>query len=682
MSSLAASVATNMASVAGSALAAGRTVTTAGSSIIGTFQSIGNVASLLGPALGALAVGAGVAYAAFAAAGAITNLAKERLEEYVKIADQAAKGGVTPEFFQRQAEAAKDYRIKLDDVAKSLAKFREVDTAKLGQGKDATNGSELEQRLDALIKAGNFSGNTGVAAFRSANSPEERYRALVTLITQAADQGERLAGLDLAAKFLPPSMMEQLRANSGFLKDMQDSADKIAATKIIPDEDVARAVDLKNRLDDAQKILADKWKPIQNDLVQLGMNYHENWVSIVETMAKAVDLANQLYRALSNEPQWLKDFGNSSFWARLVEASGKLGLNADPASLGITPIGDRSSVNNPDGPEMTAARARLRGGLLNPAAVRAAAEQTTNVAYGARKDTSKAPREDDTKDHLDQIEMLINLMQKSNDTLKVQLDTEGKSNIEREKGVALAKAEAAARAAGRDLTNDERAKILQLAEAHGQLANKLADVKQALAANAEQARFFGNTAANALADVFVDGQKASDVMNSLLKQFARLGLQALFTGTGSLASTLGTAPLASAGPNAVGGLAGLFSKLFSFDTGGFTGPGGKFQPAGIVHKGEVVFSQEDVKRLGLQNLLRLRAGYADGGYVGGSSPAMTAMGRGGGQTYAPNYQIYAPNADRTTVSQIYRVLNQHSEQQAMLARQMVSIQRFQTRGVS
>ncbi|MDC4571076.1 phage tail tape measure protein, partial [Acinetobacter baumannii] len=35
-----------------------------------------------------------------------------------------------------------------------------------------------------------------------------------------------------------------------------------------------------------------------------------------------------------------------------------------------------------------------------------------------------------------------------------------------------------------------------------------------------------------------------------------------------------------------------------FAEGGYTGRGGKYQPAGIVHKGEVVWSQEDIRRWG------------------------------------------------------------------------------------
>ncbi|MGJ3521321.1 transglycosylase SLT domain-containing protein, partial [Acinetobacter baumannii] len=46
----------------------------------------------------------------------------------------------------------------------------------------------------------------------------------------------------------------------------------------------------------------------------------------------------------------------------------------------------------------------------------------------------------------------------------------------------------------------------------------------------------------------------------------------------------------------VGLIAG--QTIAGFSDGGYTGSGGKYQPAGIVHKGEVVWSQEDIKRWG------------------------------------------------------------------------------------
>jgi len=69
-----------------------------------------------------------------------------------------------------------------------------------------------------------------------------------------------------------------------------------------------------------------------------------------------------------------------------------------------------------------------------------------------------------------------------------------------------------------------------------------------------------------------------------------------------------------------------------FASGGYTGQGGKYQPAGIVHRGEVVWSQRDVAAVGgpkAANAMRPTAGYATGGIVGASQP------RGVGQNSAP-----------------------------------------------
>jgi TP901 family phage tail tape measure protein len=65
----------------------------------------------------------------------------------------------------------------------------------------------------------------------------------------------------------------------------------------------------------------------------------------------------------------------------------------------------------------------------------------------------------------------------------------------------------------------------------------------------------------------------------------------------------------------------------SFASGGYTGDGGKYQPAGIVHAGEFVFSKEATSRIGVNNLAYAHSqatrGYADGGYVSGSSSTPT-----------------------------------------------------------
>ena len=45
------------------------------------------------------------------------------------------------------------------------------------------------------------------------------------------------------------------------------------------------------------------------------------------------------------------------------------------------------------------------------------------------------------------------------------------------------------------------------------------------------------------------------------------------------------------------------NKMKSLDVGGYTGDGGKYEPAGIVHKGEYVIPQEGVKNPKLRPLI-------------------------------------------------------------------------------
>lgn len=85
----------------------------------------------------------------------------------------------------------------------------------------------------------------------------------------------------------------------------------------------------------------------------------------------------------------------------------------------------------------------------------------------------------------------------------------------------------------------------------------------------------------------------------------------------------------------------------SFAVGGYTGPGGKYEAAGVVHRGEVVFSQDDIARLGgVRAVEAIRTGtapgYADGGVVGGPVvvPAPAMPGR---VTMAPRPAAPAPD---------------------------------------
>ena len=125
------------------------------------------------------------------------------------------------------------------------------------------------------------------------------------------------------------------------------------------------------------------------------------------------------------------------------------------------------------------------------------------------------------------------------------------------------------------------------------------------------------------------------MMTEILLKQAMVGI------VGSIGSAIGGA--VGGGASASGGTAiQAAAAKFHFATGGFTGTGGKYEPAGIVHRGEFVFTKEATSRIGVGNLYRLMRGYAEGGYVGGAgSPAQ--MRRAEGINFNQNNHVVIQN---------------------------------------
>jgi lambda family phage tail tape measure protein len=94
----------------------------------------------------------------------------------------------------------------------------------------------------------------------------------------------------------------------------------------------------------------------------------------------------------------------------------------------------------------------------------------------------------------------------------------------------------------------------------------------------------------------------------------------------------------------IGNAIGFVGKALSggFADGGYTGDGGKHQPAGVVHKGEFVLSKAATSAIGVGNLNALHAsalkGYSGGGLVGNGPKGITPASRDA----APTVTISAP----------------------------------------
>lgn len=148
----------------------------------------------------------------------------------------------------------------------------------------------------------------------------------------------------------------------------------------------------------------------------------------------------------------------------------------------------------------------------------------------------------------------------------------------------------------------------------------LAGMKSSLATYAEEAGNLYDAVGRATSNVLTGMEDAlvsfvqtgklnfKDLANSIIADLIRIQARQAIVGMAS---------------SVFGGLFGGMSpdRAGIYAAGGYTGDGGKYEPAGIVHKGEGVLSQEDVRALGgpsaFESFRRsLHRGYASGGYVG------------------------------------------------------------------
>lgn len=110
----------------------------------------------------------------------------------------------------------------------------------------------------------------------------------------------------------------------------------------------------------------------------------------------------------------------------------------------------------------------------------------------------------------------------------------------------------------------------------------------------------------------------------------------------------------------VGLMATITSSITSaagvgFSSGGYTGPGGKYQPAGMAHKGEYIFDQASTNRIGVSNLEALRNG----------QPLDATLGRSGFGTGVQNV-----NSDNSRRTSVHAPINQEFHLQGITPEQL------------
>ena len=169
-----------------------------------------------------------------------------------------------------------------------------------------------------------------------------------------------------------------------------------------------------------------------------------------------------------------------------------------------------------------------------------------------------------------------------------------------------------------------------------QLAMQAASSVMGLFGSAAPAASAGKSASTATSVVGAAASVATDVASSAASTAtdaaALAATSALTAGMVAAATAAGAmtiamqAAAAAAGSSSAGSAVSGIAGAIGFSSGGYTGHGGKYQPAGIVHAGEFVNRQEVVRQPGALSFLSdfnrvgmaaLKGwqGYADGGLV-------------------------------------------------------------------
>lgn len=216
------------------------------------------------------------------------------------------------------------------------------------------------------------------------------------------------------------------------------------------------------------------------------------------------------------------------------------------------------------------------------------------------------------------------------------------------------------------LSEEQRQKIDQASDAYARQADELRRVQDAQQRSEQAAGEFYETFKSGALGAVLGANSLGDALSNLAKKLGDLLLNSAFDALFKPKS----------GSDAGGLLGGLFSSLFKgFSDGGYTGSGGKKDPAGVVHKGEVVFSQSDVSRHGgVQSVEALRKGLR--GYERGGTPGIPNIGPVGyprmpslqslgsasqGFSYSPTYQIDAKGAQPGMEKAIMAELNRRDD---------------------
>lgn len=483
---------------------------------------------------------------------AAVSQANEQIEAYIKLGNAAEAAGVSVEFWQRFLEGAKSAKVAVEDVEAALKSAGQAVRPRFEEG------NAIEKRLSEIFESG-YTGSyqsQGLAAFRKSNGDEERIRAVITAMQELRTLGLDLAALDVGEKMFGAGFAEKLRSGQASIEAIAESLDR-KRDDLIKREEVDRAAEFRERLDEAYRAI-DEALHVSVALAGAGRAILDVWLGIVEATATAAKAAGTYLDKMLAAAKAAKDAQPPSALqsplAPRPAREGEGNLGADLGAVAGRGARGREIYDKPIGPQQPA------GMIADPPAP----PRRPLGFFLEDKDAAPKPRGGrggGAGDSIDAVESLINGLEKSAAALKAETEAFGKSNAEKAVAINLAKLKETADQQGITVTDAQIQKMRAASEAAARYKDQLQDLEQAERQLAELQRYAWGAIADNIADAVLEGKSFQNILRDLGKMGFRAGLSALLTGQGPLAGFLGTAAPASAGSNAVGGLAGLVSSF-------------------------------------------------------------------------------------------------------------------------
>jgi phage-related minor tail protein len=195
---------------------------------------------------------------------------------------------------------------------------------------------------------------------------------------------------------------------------------------------------------------------------------------------------------------------------------------------------------------------------------------------------------------------------------------------ERERILALQRAMNVAARDGETITDAQRQKIEAAAAAYGEMARMADKAKEAQ----RKADEINGAASDAFKGFFSDIRQGKSALEALTNALDRFASKLMDMALDNIFDSL----FGKRGQPGMFNLMDLFKGFLpGFSSGGYTGAGGKHDPAGIVHRGEYVLPKSFVDRVGV--------GYLDSLQNGIAKPASPSLGGGASMSRSPNVTV-------------------------------------------